>query len=83
LFGVPRGGLRGDIVLMNQTAVPRCPFGLVKFTEDGKGNACYLDTAIMDAEEECPVVRLDADNQAIKVANNFLDFLRAVSSRLL
>jgi hypothetical protein len=80
LFGLPRDDLWGDLVLMNRLGSDGRPLGLVKFSEDEHGQPYYLDTSRMDAEGECPVVRLDSEQQEIAVADSFLDFLRMLGT---
>jgi SMI1/KNR4 family protein SUKH-1 len=79
-FGMPRDGLWGDIVLMNEADRPGRPPGLVKFAMDDDGGAYYLDTTHMDAEGECPVVRLDRANRKLVAASNFIEFFHALAA---
>jgi len=75
LFGLPRNGLWGDIVLMNDLDGGVRPRHYLKFTEDGQGRSYYFDTARMGADGECPVVVRDRCGVEAECARGFLDFL--------
>jgi len=78
-FGVPRDGLWGDIVLMNEVDQSPRPPGLVKFAMNDDGGAYYLDTTRRDAEGECPVVRLDPAHRKVVAASNFIEFFHGLA----
>ena len=54
--------------------------GLVKFSVSDDGGAYYLDTTRMDAEGECPVVRLDRANHKVVAASNFIEFFHELAA---
>jgi hypothetical protein len=73
LFGLPRNQLWGDIVLMNQLAIPILLPAYVMFSQDRQGRQYCFDVSRRDADGECPVVAGSAP--MITVAQNFLAFL--------
>lgn len=83
VFGLPRHGLWGDVVFMNQLLAPALPPGYVMVSRDGEGRVYCLDTSRMGPDGECPVVLLGRGPGGTIVAHTFLDFLRkAVAGEL-
>jgi hypothetical protein len=79
LFGLPRNGLWGDVVLMNQLTTLPLPPSCVMIGQDREGRAYCLDTGRMNEEGECPVVVFSAGLVGDAVAPSFLDFLACLS----
>jgi hypothetical protein len=75
LFGIPRNGLWGDVVLMTEMAAPWLPPSYVVVGQDPGGRSYFLSTSHMDETGECPVVVFTAGRPGAAVASTFLDFL--------
>jgi len=82
-YGLPRGQLWGDVVMMNQLDKRSLPSHYVKFMEDVGDYAYYLDTSRMDSRKECPVVVFGWEEDGEIVANDFVDFLKKAKDGLL
>jgi hypothetical protein len=75
LFGLPRNGLWGDVVLMNQLMSIPLPPACVMIGRDGKGRVYCLDTSCWNADKECPILVFSQGKVGVRIAPTFLDFL--------
>jgi len=75
LFGLPRNGLWGDVVLMNQLISIPLPPSCVMIGRDDKGSVFCLDTSSWNAERECPILVFNQGKTGVRIAPTFLDFL--------
>ncbi len=73
------GNLIQDVVVVNQDYIRIMPAGLVYITGDGGDDSFFLDTNRMMAEE-CPVLMFGPGANGMRVANNFLDFVRQIAT---
>jgi hypothetical protein len=71
-----------DIVQMNRTPRPGVPRHFLMFLYVSGDCAFYLDTSRRDALGECAVVVFGPGDEAIPVADSFLDFLHKAKDRL-
>jgi SMI1-KNR4 cell-wall len=78
LYGLPRDGMLGDVVMMNEFDPERLP-GLVKIGEDGHGRSFYLDTSRVDEDGDCLVVVRVSGGDSVEVVPSFVDFLAGAS----
>jgi len=83
LYGLPRGQLWGDVVMMNQLDQRSLPSHYLKFMEDVGDYAYYLDTSRMNSAKECPVVVFGWEEDGEIVADNFVNFLQKAKDGLL
>lgn len=79
-LGLPRCGLRGDIVLLNRPRTSTRPRRYIRFTDNLVGEDYYLDTSRRDAVGECPVVVVGG-GRGVVVAHSFMEFLRFMACR--